>query len=572
MGIHMRRGLMVVSIVALACLSFASCFGDSEDSGPCLPLDIYEDGLRATLLDEAELPFSTVESVLAAQRLPAGAKSVELVGATSAILDIITGIDSIEQIRFVSSPGIFSGDMTDIAAMPNLRVLDLTGCEVTDTFLSNLGGAASLRDLRMRGESGLTASGVQAVGSLSGLSRLTLESCGIEDTWLQHLSGLDSLVFLDLSGNGPFTAAGLSELQTMLQLAELDLSSCGLANGALGELALLPSLAWLNLSSNTTLTQQGIDQLRASSSLRTLHVRGCGANGAWLATLGQFPSLEELSIDGSFADTFLGDMTGMTGLRRLAFSSSQTGNAGMLHLRTMTWLVDIDLSGTVVGDGGLGHLKDMPNLRRLVMDAAGSVSSVGAARIAEMPALESLTLGGASAAIGYTGLSSISLAGRLRSLTLRDSGHNDEDLRLLRRMRDLRVLVLSGAPVNGEFTSSLVSSGICLERLSLKNCSPSATGLRFLPQLKNLKRLEISGTGTADRTSLDRFATCPHLERLALVGLTTDGSLPTEQGLRNLDRIPGLNRLDLRGTYTTRTSAIDFLRQQRAAFPLRYGQ
>jgi Leucine-rich repeat (LRR) protein len=571
MGKMMGKWLLAVSILAMGCIATASCFGDSEDFGPCLPLDIYEDSLRETILAEAELPFSTVESVLAAQRLPTGVRSVELIAATGTILDIITQIGSIEQIRFRSSPGVFSGDMLDLAAMPNLRVLDLSGCEVTDTFLTNLGGAANLRDLRLQGEQGLTAAGVQAVGSLTGLARLALESCEIEDTWLQHLAGLDALTFLDLSGNGPFTATGLAELQAMIQLAELDVSSCGIANAALGELALLPSLAWLNLNSNTTLTQQGIDLLRSSASLRTLHVRGCGANGAWLATMGLFTALEELSIDGSFADTFLGDMTGMTGLRRLAISSGQIGNPGMLHLRSMTWIESLDLTGTAVGDGGLGHLKDMPALKRLVMNPAGAVSPVGAARIAEMPALESLALGGASAGIGFTGLSSITLAGNLRSLKLNSSGHTDEDLRLLRRMRDLRVLELQDAPVNGGFVSTLVSSGVCIERLTMANCAPTAAGLRFLPQLRHLKRLNILGAGVADRTSLDRFATCAHLERLSLVGLTTDSSLATEQGLRNLNRLARLERLDLSGTFAGRNNAIDFLRLERAGFPVRYG-
>jgi len=568
----MKIGALAVSVLVMLTLGLSACFQDATDHPPCLPLAIYEDSLRQTTLEEAELPFATVDSIQAAQLLPTITKSVDLRGINGTVIDAIAAISSIEQIRFVACPGIFSGDMLKLAAMPNLRVLDLAGCEVTDTFLANLTGASALRDLRLASEPGLTTTGMTSLGTMVNLRRLKLADCDVVDAWLQQIANITALEYLDLSSNPALTQTGVSHLRQLPNLRELSLANCGLNNAALGEVALCPALVWLDLSGNAGLTQQGIDGLRVSTTLRTLIVRGCDANSAWLGTLGLFTSLEELSLDGSFADTFFSGLAGMTALRRLSLSGTSITSPAMLHVAALTGLEQLDLTGTSVSDAGFGHLQNMPALKRLIADSAGPVGSVGAANISRMPVLESLVLGGASAGIGSSGIASLSLAPSIRSLSLRASGLDDDNLRLLRRLTNLRVLELRNeGGLNGSFISSLVTSGTCLERLTLNGTAIADANYRYVAQLRNLRRLELVNAGSLSKLTFDRIATCGLLERLTIFGATAGSTADLDQGVRNLKLITTLNRLNLRGTVTTRTAAIDHLRVQVPALPIQYG-
>ena len=69
-------------------------------------------------------------------------------------------------------------------------------------------------------------------------------------------------------------------------------------------------------------------------------------------------------------------LTGLTNLKELYLRQTQVSDAGLQHLKSLTNLVSLDLAGTQVTDTGLEHLKELTDLTNV--DLRGSrVSAVG---------------------------------------------------------------------------------------------------------------------------------------------------------------------------------------------------
>lgn len=241
-----------------------------------------------------------------------------------------------------------------LAALPNLRNLEIHSGAVTDAGLANLEGLVRLREVKLFDNPGLTDAGLAHLGGLLNLEELWLfDNPGITGTGLAYLGDMTRLRRLDLRQTH-VTDAGLARLPPLPQLETLWLQDTGVGDAGLAHLAGLPALRSLDFSRLhpairrpghsflPKITDAGLVHLGRLTGLESLDLGGTGITDAGLAHLGRLTSLEFLGLNG----------TGIT-------------DAGLFHLERLPRLQHVRLTGTRVTDAGMARLR-----RSLPGDAA----------------------------------------------------------------------------------------------------------------------------------------------------------------------------------------------------------
>ena len=192
-------------------------------------------------------------------------------------------VNNLEAIRHLSpdvtvlkGDGLGDPEIMAIASLPQLRELDLSGCEeVTD---------GSVSELRR----------------LFSLEKLDLSFCNqITDASLIVLAGLPALRFLNLNWCYGVTDAGLSALGQCQTLESLSLWSCeDVTDAGVEALASLPALRTLELPEFAAITDRALSVLSARASnlesLRLDHLHEISDEG--VACLGELKRLRSVVV------------------------------------------------------------------------------------------------------------------------------------------------------------------------------------------------------------------------------------------------------------------------------------
>ncbi len=201
--------------------------------------------------------------------------------------------------------------MERLAALPNLKSVDLLGTELSPATLAAWGRRPALEVLSFDG-SRLARGDLKALAGQSRLTDLSIVLDGHADrpsthllihrvaprfgdedldalraVPLQHLTimGLDatdagvgrllqthSFTFLALSGRG-VTDASIPRLARQAKLTTLVLADTSITDAGLAQLAAIPGLRTLSLIDNAALTDEGVVQLRTFPTLNSLTIR-----------------------------------------------------------------------------------------------------------------------------------------------------------------------------------------------------------------------------------------------------------------------------------------------------------
>jgi hypothetical protein len=175
------------------------------------------------------------------------------------------------------------------------------------------------------------------------------------------------------------------------------------------------------------------------------------------------------------------------------------------------------LSDTQVTDAGLVHLKQLPKLRRVILNEK-QATDTGLKHLKEVTSLHELRLN--NSLVTDAGLEHIKGMVNLRVLTLRDTLVTDAGLEHLKAMKELRLLDLTRTQVTD-------------------------VGLEHLNGLTGLTRLRLQGTSVTDN-GLKHLQGLTNLESLFLSLTCVSGA-----GLDHLDGLSNLKWLDLRFTQVT---------------------
>ncbi len=168
--------------------------------------------------------------------------------------------------------------------------------------------------------------------------------------------------------------------------------------------------------------------------------------------------------------------------------------AGLIHLRVLRQLGNLDLSGLPITDVGLDAIKDLPILGELSLSRT-KIKGPGLARLTRLPMLTSLNLAGSE--IDDDGLQFLSGARNLRHLYLRQTMINGPGLAHLSRLPMLTSLDLDESYINDEGLTFLTGAPK-LKSLSLDGVPLTGKGLKALKGLPRLGQLNVNRTGLSD--------------------------------------------------------------------------
>jgi len=307
--------------------------------------------------EEASVPESAVDSgmlqplgmvssppMTAPQSLPA-------LGLASAPASNPTPEQLIAAIKGKPSYEITDADLVKVASMvpenAEIAELDLKGAQITKEGLAQLAALPGLQSVNLTG-CGLIGADWTGISTAVQLEHLNLESAAINDESLAAIAPLVNLKSLNLTRTR-VTDAGFHHLT---KLSKLESISCGelLISGA-GFEAFTGKYAGASLKeiyvNNTGFGSFGFQHIDGMKSLQVLVAGFAGVN-----------------------DEALQALRGMKDLRVLKLSNNAITDQGLKILSGMKDLEDLDVAGnTLVSNFTLGKLKGHKSLKKLRVES-----------------------------------------------------------------------------------------------------------------------------------------------------------------------------------------------------------
>ena len=247
---------------------------------------------------------------------------------------------------------VTDSDIADLAAMPEVKTLDLSLTRITDHGLRLLRPAASITDLNLYYAEQITDEGLSAIKGWKHLRRLNLRGTKITDKTLEMLSTVPSLESLDI-GFAEITDVGLDHLSLLPKLRELTIGGNKLTDDGVQLLRQLPQLTYLDLGGSQrtdsglwsiTLTDAGLESVGTLTELGELRLNGTSVSAPGLARLKGLNKLERLHLQGC----------------------KRVGDASTAVLAVLTQLRVLDLKDTAVTAEGVAQLrKSLPQCQIL---------------------------------------------------------------------------------------------------------------------------------------------------------------------------------------------------------------
>ncbi|HKE23064.1 MAG TPA: hypothetical protein VKB88_11935 [Bryobacteraceae bacterium] len=201
---------------------------------------------------------------------------------------------------------ITDSDMPALAAMPDLKRLDLSLTRISDRGLRALKTAPAIEDLNLYFAEQIGDEGAAILRNWKHLKRLNLRGTKITDSTLESLAGIPTIEWLDI-GWAQLTDSGLDHLSSLTNLRSLTMGGNKLTDNALQFLRQMPQIEYLDIGGaqrtdsglwSLALADAGIQAIAAVTELRELRLAGTNITGRGLAMLKRLAKLEKLNLQG----------------------------------------------------------------------------------------------------------------------------------------------------------------------------------------------------------------------------------------------------------------------------------
>ena len=256
----------------------------------------------------------------------------------------------------------------------------------------------------------------------------------------------------------------------------------------------LNNIRWLKIHSDE-FDGRCMQNLAAYPELRELYLYSNSVKNKDLAWLSQMQSLRKLSLSGKkISDAALRHVGKLSNLRTLWIGDCT--DAGLIHLRGLTNLADLDLAYCRIHGWGLRYLNNFVNLRELDL-SNNPLYDAGLRHLGALVSLRKLAL--RSTPIKGEGLKYIKELPHLEEINLKETPLKDIGLKHLAGLPNIKVLDLEYTNISDAGLISL-SNVNTLERLYLNNTNVGNKGVTYLEGLTSLKVLETFNTNVDWRT------------------------------------------------------------------------
>ena len=375
------------------------------------------------------------------------------------LAEVGRGLVGLRTLSLVGCTALTGRGVAHLAALSELRVLDLSRCYSVRGGLEALEGLGALEDLDLGSCFELGDAAVAPLAALAALRTLCLAHTKVTDDGICAAlpAPRPCMAALDVSGCESLSDAALVHVAAACPaLASLGASHCPLLGAPRGARALAARcrLRSLNLA-YTMVTDASLVALvgreGAGAALETLTLEACevGDVGAAAVAHAYGATLRALDLsDTQVTDVGAGEVArNCPGLRQLALSFTRVGDPGVAAVSLgCPALEDLGIDTARVTDDALGHLHRLGALRTLDLFGA-RVTDAGAAQLGRCLGLVSLDVCGG--ALTDAGVLALARLPRLEQLNL---AHNraitDASVDALARMPSLVRLNLSRTRVS----------------------------------------------------------------------------------------------------------------------------
>jgi hypothetical protein len=286
--------------------------------------------------------------------------------------------DESGRVRLVRLPyaWVTDSDMEAIAALRDVRTLDLSLSLITDAGMEHLKPLENVTDLNLFAVELITDVAIAYIRGWRKLERLNLRGTDITDTTLEYVGSIPSLRSLDVSYT-QITNNGLEHLAALPNLEELTLGGNKVTGAGLRGLKAMPALRRLSLNGaqkrnsgtwSVSLTDLDLDAIAGLQRLEALDLGGVKLTDAGVTKLTRLANLRELDLSRTQTSSEGLRKLGIRGLERLdLWRAKGIDDSAAEALAGMQKLALLDLAGTSFGDAGLEKLAANKSLRRLFL-------------------------------------------------------------------------------------------------------------------------------------------------------------------------------------------------------------
>lgn len=270
------------------------------------------------------------------------------------------------------SEAINDADLKTLATLESgrdqIKLLNLTRGGITDEGLQNLTQLPALNELDLTTTS-IAGHGLAALEKCPNLRKLKVSTVlRMTSLGWEAISRLSQLEVLDVSSNSNISETDVAKFKALTNLRELNLSETSISDEVFLALADMEGLEILKIEACGRLQGHGLQAYaRAKPKLRELHARRTQIATAGLRHLKMISSLEFLDISGSsLTDPQFADLRGANNIVHLKIGENFLTNAGMQVVPTLGKLKILDLEGMQnISDPGLGIIAKKSGLQSL---------------------------------------------------------------------------------------------------------------------------------------------------------------------------------------------------------------
>eukprot|EP01132_Coremiostelium_polycephalum_P004691 gene4691-5859_t len=259
------------------------------------------------------------------------------------------------------------------------------------------------------------------------------------------------------------------------------------------------TLSSINISKNNSLTDQGIANLSHLTNLNSLDISFCEKiNGSGLEILveNNVP-LQKLQLEGC---------------------NSINIERCLKVLANLKSLDSLNLSSTKVSDVDCQLFVNLKSLTQLDISRNSDISNIGLEHICNISTLKDLDLSRCTK-ITELGFQSLSKLPHLESLQAEECGINDESMKSIGTLRELRSLILISNPFTNE-GAHYISNLTSLTALDLSMCTNiTDSALVHFQNLSQLSRLNLNFCGNLTDSGVATLTGgLGHLTTLGIIG------------------------------------------------------
>jgi Leucine-rich repeat (LRR) protein len=298
----------------------------------------------------------------------------------------------------------------------------------------------------------------------------------------------------------------------------------------------------LDLSDHWELADKGFSHFDNLTVLRFLDISRTRLTDASMPVVHSLTCLTILMLPPKVTDQGLAAVQGLSQLTELTLDRSEVSSAGLKSLAAFSHLGSLDISDTMLRDSDLAELRNLPRLRRIVLN--GLITDAGAVQLAQIQTLEEIDL--SQSQIGDQGIPALAGLPHLRVLYA-NKKMDDAGLRSLAKNRSLQSLDLSGASVTDKGMESL-STMNSLKELALSQTAVGNKSLPFLAQLPQLRVLELSDT------QVSRAGLAPLVRARSLKVLSLSWDTLSREDLAGMAKLVQLRTIILNGVPLSETT------------------